>query len=203
MKIKVLLLASLVGSVSTLAAAAVPESIYDFRVNRLGGVPASLSEYKGKVLLIVNTASKCGYTPQYQGLQTIYQRYKTRGFEVLGFPSNDFGSQEPGNAGEIKKFCETRYKVSFPMFEKGVVSGSHKQPLYAWLVANEPKAKFGQSEVGWNFEKFLVSKEGAVLARFRSSVTPESPEVIQAIESALEKKKESEHVGPKSTAPSQ
>jgi glutathione peroxidase len=160
-------------------------SLYDLKVNTLGGVAVPLSDYKGKVLLIVNTASKCGYTPQYEGLQTIYQRYRAKGFEILAFPSNDFGSQEPGNSSEIKKFCETKYKVSFPLFEKNVVSGSHKQPLYAWLVANEPKAKNGLSEVGWNFEKFLVSKSGKVLARFRSSVTPESPEVVSVIEGAL------------------
>jgi glutathione peroxidase len=185
MKKHILALGLVIFGFSGLASAKAATGFYDIKVNTLGGVPVNLTDYKGKALLVVNTASKCGYTPQYEGLQTIYQRYKAKGFEILAFPSNDFGSQEPGSAPEIKKFCETKYKVSFPLFEKNVVSGSHKQPLYAWLVANEPKAKYGQSEVSWNFEKFLISKEGKVLARFRSSVTPESPEVIAAIEGAL------------------
>jgi glutathione peroxidase len=180
-----LVLPFLLALVSSPVRAAPASNFYEIPVNSLGGVPVSLSDYKGKVLMVVNTASKCGYTPQYEGLQTIYQRYKAKGFEILAFPSNDFGAQEPGSAKEIKNFCETKYKVSFPLFEKNVVSGSHKQPLYAWLVSHEPKAKYGQSEVSWNFEKFLISKDGKVLARFRSSVTPESPEVITAIEGAL------------------
>jgi glutathione peroxidase len=160
-------------------------SFYDFKVNTLAGVPVDLSSYKGKVLLVVNTASKCGYTPQYQGLQTLYQRYQSKGFEVLAFPSNDFGGQEPGNAKEIKTFCETKYKVNFPLFEKNPFSGSMKQPLYDWLVKNEPGNIRGPSDVSWNYEKFLISKEGKVLARYRSSVTPESPDVVKAIEGAL------------------
>ncbi len=160
-------------------------SFYDFKVNTLAGVPVDLSSYKGKVLMVVNTASKCGYTPQYQGLQTLYQRYQPKGFEVLAFPSNDFGGQEPGNAKEIKTFCETKYKVNFPLFEKNPVSGSMKQPLYDWLIKNEPGNIRGPSDVSWNFEKFLISKEGKVLARYRSSVTPESPDVVKAIEGAL------------------
>ena len=166
-------------------AANAPTSFHEFKVSTLAGVPVDLSSYKGKVLLVVNTASKCGYTPQYQGLQTIYQRYQPKGFEVLAFPSNDFGGQEPGTAKEIKSFCETKYKVNFPLFEKNPVSGSMKQPLYDWLIKNEPGNLRGPSEVSWNFEKFLISKDGKVLARFRSSVTPESPEVVKAIEGAL------------------
>jgi len=162
-----------------------PTSFYEFKVNTLAGVPVDLSTYKGKALLVVNTASKCGYTPQYQGLQTIYQRYQAKGFEILAFPSNDFGAQEPGTAKEIKSFCETKYKVNFPLFEKNPVSGSMKQPLYDWLINHEPGNVRGPSEVGWNFEKFLISKQGKVIARFRSSVTPESPEVVKAIEGAL------------------
>ncbi len=169
----------------TALASSGPSSFYGFKVNSISGTPVDLGQYKGKVLLVVNTASKCGYTPQYEGLQTIYQRYHDKGFEILAFPSNDFGSQEPGTAPEIKKFCETRYKVSFPLFEKNSVSGSMKQPLYDWLVHHEPRSQYGTSEVGWNFEKFLVSKDGKVVARFRSSVTPESPEVIKAIEGAM------------------
>ncbi len=166
-------------------AATGPANFHEFKVNTLAGVPVDLSSYKGKVLLVVNTASKCGYTPQYQGLQTIYQRYQPKGFEILAFPSNDFGGQEPGTAKEIKSFCETKYKVSFPLFEKNPVSGSMKQPLYEWLIKNEPGNIRGPSEVSWNFEKFLIAKDGKVLARFRSSVTPESPEVMKAIEGAL------------------
>lgn len=159
---------------------------FDHRVTRITGEAEALSKYKGKVLMVVNTASRCGYTPQYQGLQALQEKYGAKGFQVLAFPSNDFGSQEPGTAKEIKNFCETRYKVSFPLFEKGVVSGSHKQPLYAWLVANEPGAKKDStSEVSWNFEKFLISKEGKVLARYRSSTSPDSDEVVRAIETAL------------------
>ena len=160
--------------------------LFDLKVNRITGESEALSKYKGKALLIVNTASRCGFTSQYEGLQALYDKYKDKGFFVLGFPSNDFGSQEPGTAKEIKNFCETRFRVSFPLFEKGVVSGTHKQPLYAWLVSNEPGAKKDStSEVSWNFEKFLIGKDGKVLARFRSSKSPESEDVVRAIEAAL------------------
>lgn len=159
---------------------------HDFKMSRITGESESLSKYKGKVLLVVNTASKCGYTSQYKGLQALQEKYGARGFQVLGFPSNDFGGQEPGTAKEIKNFCETQYKVTFPLFEKGVVSGSHKQPLYSWLVSNEPGAKKDSvSEVSWNFEKFLISKDGKVLSRFRSSKSPESEDITQAVEAAL------------------
>jgi glutathione peroxidase len=166
-------------------AADMPASIHELRLKTLEGEEQSLSRYKGKVLLMVNTASRCGYTPQYQGLQTVYERYRSKGFEVLGFPSNDFGGQEPGSAGEIRKFCSTKYKVGFPLFEKKPVSGRDKQVLYRWLIANEPGAGGSPTEVAWNFEKFLVGKDGKVLARFKSGVHPESPEVLKAIEGAL------------------
>jgi glutathione peroxidase len=166
-------------------AADMPASFYDLRVKTLEGEEQALGKHKGKVLLVVNTASRCGYTPQYQALQTVYDRYRSKGFEVLGFPSNDFGGQEPGSATEIRKFCSTRYKVSFPMFEKKPVSGKDKQVLYRWLIANEPGAGGSPSEVAWNFEKFLVGKDGKVIARFKSGVNPESPEVLKAIEGAL------------------
>ena len=159
------------------------KSIYDFKVKGNGGEDVSLGKYKGKVLLVVNTASKCGYTPQYKGLEEIYQRYHAQGFEILAFPSNDFGSQEPGTAPEIKKFCETRYHVTFPLFEKNPVSGSQKQPLYHWLVENDSSNK--NSEVKWNFEKFLVSRDGKILQRFRSAVRPTDAELTQPIEKAL------------------
>jgi glutathione peroxidase len=164
-----------------------PENIYGFKVNTLSGDAITLSKFKGKPLLIVNTASHCGYTPQYQGLQAIYQKYQAQGFEILAFPSNDFGQQEPGSAKEIKSFCETKYKVSFPLFEKNPVSGKLKQPLYDWLINHESGKGKSAGEVEWNFEKFLISKDGKVLARFRSGVEPESAEMKNAIEAALKK----------------
>jgi glutathione peroxidase len=149
-----------------LSARAAEKGFHDFQVNAISGESVPLSRYKGKAVLVVNTASRCGYTPQYQGLQSIYHRYHEKGFEILAFPSNDFMSQEPGTGTEIKKFCETKYHVTFPLFEKNPVSGVAKQPLYAWMVKNEPKAKYGQSEVGWNFEKFLFSKDGELVKRY-------------------------------------
>lgn len=159
---------------------AAPKSIYDFSVKSNSGEQVALSQYKNKVLLVVNTASRCGYTSQYAGLQTIYDRYRAQGFEVLAFPSNDFGQQEPGTSKEIKEFCEMKYKVKFPLFEKNSVKGAGAQPLYAWLTQ-------GQEAVGWNFEKFLITKQGKVASRFKSSVEPESPELIRAIEAELKK----------------
>ncbi len=169
------------------AALANSDSIYQFKVNALFGEKVDLSQYKGKVLLIVNTASHCGYTPQYEGLQAIYNEYHAKGVEVLGFPSNDFGRQEPGTPKEIKTFCETKYKVAFPLFEKNPVSGKEKQPLYAWLISHDPalKSKESPTEVKWNFEKFVIGKDGLVKARFLSAVKPESTEVRKALDSAL------------------
>jgi glutathione peroxidase len=161
------------------------DSIYNFKVKSLFGDAVDLSQYKGKVLLIVNTASHCGYTPQYEGLQAIYAEYHPKGVEVLGFPSNDFGKQEPGTPKEIKSFCETKYKVSFPLFEKNPVSGQDKQALYAWLISHEPDAKGKPTEVKWNFEKFVISKDGRVVGRFLSKVKPESKEVRDALDAAL------------------
>lgn len=167
---------------------AAPKSIYDFEVKKINGAKASeavkLSNYKGKVLLIVNTASECGYTKQYKGLQELYQKLNKDGLEILGFPSNDYGAQEPGSASEIKDFCERKFKVSFPLFEKAPVSGNRIQPLYAYLVENAPT----KGAVGWNFEKFLVGKDGKITGRFKSSVTPESEELTKAIEAALKAK---------------
>jgi len=165
-------------------AAAAKSSIYDFEVKRIGGSKESLSKYRGKVLLLVNTASECGYTPQYQGLQAIYDRYAKEGFEILGFPSNDFGGQEPGSNAEIKNFCERKFKVSFPLFEKGEVKGKGIQPLYSYLTTNAPT----KGDVEWNFEKFLVSRDGKIVGRFKSKIAPESDELKSAIEKALEAK---------------
>lgn len=165
----------------TVSAFAATPSIYDIPVNTIDGKQATLKEYKGKTLLIVNTASECGYTPQYKGLQKIYEKYKNQGFVVLGFPSNDFGGQEPGTNKEIKKFCELKYKTTFPMFEKNPVKGANKQPLYRHLIANAKT----QDEVAWNFEKFLIGKTGNVAGRFKSSVEPESQPLKDAIEREL------------------
>jgi glutathione peroxidase len=157
-------------------------SIYDATMKDIDGKPVKLSEYKGKVLLIVNVASKCGYTPQYEGLQKLYEKYKDRGFLVLGFPANNFMGQEPGTDSEIKAFCSTKYNVTFPMFSKISVKGSDIHPLYQYLTT----VKGMEGDVRWNFGKFLVSKDGKVLARFDSKDKPESEQVIQAIESALQ-----------------
>jgi glutathione peroxidase len=159
------------------------QGIYDFQLETLNGKKASLKEYKGKALLIVNTASRCGYTPQYQELQSLYETYKSKGLVLLGFPSNDFGGQEPGSNQEIAKFCQQNYGVTFPMFSKGPVSGVGKQPLFKYLT-EETEADL-KGEVNWNFEKFLVDKKGKVVARFRSSVEPKSKPVIDAVEKAL------------------
>ena len=162
------------------------DSIYTIPIMPLiGSKETTLAEYQGKVLLIVNTASHCGYTPQYKGLQELYQNYHDQGLNVLAFPSNDFNGQEPGTATEIKNFCEMKYKVTFPIFDKKPVSGKSIQPLFQWLISHDADSK--DSPVKWNFEKFLISREGKLLARFRSNTKPESDEVKKAIESALKK----------------
>jgi len=155
-------------------------NIYDIKVRTVDGQEKSLSEYKGKVLLIVNVASKCGYTPQYEGLEKIYEKYKDRGFEILAFPCNDFGGQEPGTNEEIQSFCRTNYNVTFTLFDKIKVLGGEKSELYSRLINFEPAG-----DIGWNFEKFLIDKNGNVAARFKTKVKPESDEIISAIESKL------------------
>ncbi|BCG57826.1 glutathione peroxidase [Paenibacillus sp. URB8-2] len=150
-------------------------SVYDYQANTLRGQEESLSKYEGKVLLIVNTASKCGFTPQYEGLQKLYEKFKDRGFEVLGFPSNQFASQEPGSSAEIQEFCQLNYGVSFPMYEKIDVNGDNAHPLYKYLTKEAPGA-LGSKSVKWNFTKFLVDSEGRVLKRFAPTTTPESIE---------------------------
>lgn len=155
-------------------------SFHDFTMNAIDGQARSLSEYKGKVLLVVNTASECGYTPQYAGLVRLHEKLKDKGFSVLGFPSNDFGAQEPGSDEEIKTFCDTKFKVSFPLFSKSVVKGQGKSPLYAFLTSAPPGG-----EVKWNFEKFLIGKDGKVAGRYPSSVDPEDAKLLADIEAAL------------------
>ncbi|ASA19546.1 glutathione peroxidase [Paenibacillus donghaensis] len=147
-------------------------SIYDFEAQTLRGEEESLSKYKGKVLLVVNTASKCGFTPQFKGLQEVYEKFKDRGFEVLGFPSNQFAGQEPGESEEIAEFCEINYGVTFPMYEKIDVKGDEAHPLFKYLSKEAP-GLMGSKSVKWNFTKFLVDQEGRVLKRFAPKTTPD------------------------------
>jgi glutathione peroxidase len=161
-----------------------PASVLDFSVKDIDGQTTPLARYKGEVLLVVNTASQCGYTPQYQGLEAIYQRYKGRGFEVLAFPANEFGQQEPGTDAEIKAFCSANYHVSFPLFAKIVVKGPEIHPLYQFLTSPETDPRFS-GPIPWNFAKFLVNRKGEVIARFQPDDEPESEKVSRAIETAL------------------
>ncbi|WP_410513868.1 glutathione peroxidase [Paenibacillus sp. BR2-3] len=150
-------------------------NIYDFAANTLRGEEESLSKYKGNVLLVVNTASKCGFSPQYKGLQEVYEKFKDRGFEVLGFPSNQFAGQEPGESGDIAEFCELNYGVTFPMFEKIDVKGNGAHPLFKYLSKEAPGI-LGSKSIKWNFTKFLVDQEGRVLKRFAPKTTPDQIE---------------------------
>jgi glutathione peroxidase len=159
-------------------------SIYDQKINTLEGQPTDLSEYKGKALLMVNVASKCGLTPQYEGLEKLHEEYASRGFEVLGFPCNQFMGQEPGTADEIREFCDTNYHVQFPLFQKIDVNGAQQHPLYAELE-QQADADGEAGDVKWNFEKFLVSPEGEIVGRFRPQVTPEDATLVAAIEAQL------------------
>ena len=159
-------------------------TIHDAKINTLEGSPADLSEFRGKALLVVNVASKCGLTPQYEGLQKLHEEYAARGFEVLGFPCNQFMGQEPGTAEEIREFCDTNYHVSFPLFEKIDVNGDQQHPIYAELLqAADADGEAG--DVKWNFEKFLVAPDGSVAGRFRPQVTPDDPALVAAIEAQL------------------
>jgi len=159
-------------------------SIYDAKINTLEGQPADLSEYKGKALLMVNVASKCGLTPQYEGLEKLHEQYGGRGLAVLGFPCNQFGGQEPGSEGQIKTFCETKFGVTFPMFAKVDVNGAGRHPLYEFLTS-QTTSPDGPGDIQWNFAKFLIGKDGKVIARFPPTDTPESAEITSAIEKAL------------------
>lgn len=165
--------------------AAPVESIYGFELNNIDGNPVKLAEYKDKVLLIVNVASECGYTPQYAGLQAIYEKYKDRGFAVLGFPANNFGNQEPGTDAQIKQFCTTTFGVTFPMFSKISVKGDDKHPLYRYLTETEPGRQFG-GEIKWNFNKFLIDSNGQVVAVYGSKTEPQDTQLIADIENALD-----------------
>ena len=158
-------------------------SVHDFQVKTIDGKEVSLSQYKGKALVIVNTASRCGYTPQYKGLEALYRAYQAKGLEVLAFPSNDFGGQEPGSNAEIKKFCELRYRTTFPLFAKISVKGPQADPLYRYLTGLPEHG----GPVTWNFNKFLVTPEGKVVAHLPSGAEPMSEEVKKQVEAVLPK----------------
>lgn len=178
--------------------------LYRFSMRRIDGTEAKLSEFENRVLLIVNVASECGLTPQYDGLEKLYDRFQNQGFEVLGFPANEFGAQEPGSNTEIHEFCRSKYGVLFPMFEKIVVKGAGQHPLYAYLTKTCPKARFKPDskilknlekqgtedsiDIHWNFEKFLVNRRGDVVARFSPDVEPTDSMITEAIEAELKKK---------------
>lgn len=178
-------------------------SIYDIPVKTIKGTKNTLAEYKGKVLLIVNTASKCGLTPQYEGLEKLYSQHKTDQFEILGFPANNFMEQEPASDEEIEQFCSLNYQVSFPLFSKISVAGEDKHPLYQYLIKSQPQRIGGQEfeqklhsfnittnpepEVLWNFEKFIIGKDGKVVARFSPDTTADHPELVKTLEAEINK----------------
>jgi len=173
--------------IAALALATMPllaeDSVHDFKVKNIKGEDIDLSGYKGKVLLIVNVASKCGATPQYDPLQSIHAKYADKGLVVMGFPANNFGGQEPGSDSEIAEFCTSSYSVEFPMFSKVSVKGDDKAPLFAYLTSAGNPDK--QGDIGWNFEKFLIGKDGKLVRRFATRTQPDDAEVIAAIEKAL------------------
>lgn len=179
---------ALVGSLAPWAAAAEvnKNSPLQFTVKDIDGKDVELSKYQGKVVLIVNVASKCGNTPQYAQLQALHAKYGEKGLVILGFPANEFGKQEPGSNEEIKTFCTSKYSVGFPMFSKVVVKGEGICDLYKFLTGKQTNAKFG-GDVTWNFEKFLIGKDGQVAARFKPRTKPDAPEVVKAIEAELAK----------------
>lgn len=160
-------------------------SMYEFTMKNIDGHDVRLDAYRGKVAMIVNVASKCGLTPQYEGLQALYDRYKDRGFVILGFPANNFMGQEPGTEKEIKEFCNLKYNVSFPMFSKISVKGADQHPFYTYLTNAESDPKFA-GDITWNFEKFLADRDGNIVARFSPKTTPEDPELVNTLESVLE-----------------
>ena len=181
--VSLLLLFGPPGPSGAAADASEPGSLLELEARRLGGPVEPLSRYGGQVLLVVNTASRCGFTPQYEDLQALYERYRERGFSVLGFPSNDFGNQEPGSDREIGAFCRANYGVEFPMFSKVRVGGKEAHPVYAYLTSLP--APIG-GPVKWNFQKYLVDRRGRVVARYESSVTPSDPKLVAEVERLLD-----------------
>lgn len=175
----------LILSVPVLAMSLLAANVHEFTLNSIDNHPAPLSAYKGKVLLLVNVASRCGYTPQYAGLESLYEKYKDRGLVVIGFPANNFGAQEPGPNTEIKKFCSSKYGVTFPLYAKISVKGADQAELYKFLTDKSANSSTG-GEIKWNFTKFLVDRDGKVIARFEPDVTPESAQLVSAVEKALQ-----------------
>lgn len=162
-----------------------PEGLYDFVKKDIRGKEVNLEAYKGKAVLIVNTASKCGFTPQYKDLQALYEKYEGKDFVILGFPANNFNGQEPGSDEEIAQFCEANYGVTFPMFSKVSVKGADQDPLFAYLTSQANQDFTG--DINWNFEKFLIDKDGKLVRRFRSRTNPMSNDILQSIETILSK----------------
>jgi glutathione peroxidase len=160
------------------------KGVYEFTMKNIDGSDVKLDTYKGKVVMIVNTASKCGLTPQYEGLQALYDRYKDKGFVILGFPANNFMGQEPGTEKEIKEFCQLKYNVSFPMFAKLSVKGEDQHPFYTFLTNKQSNPGF-DGDITWNFEKFLADKHGKIIARFPPKTVPSDPKIAEAIDAAL------------------
>jgi glutathione peroxidase len=160
--------------------------VLNFTMKSLAGQPVNLSKYQGKVVLIVNVASECGFTYQYEGLQALHKKYAAQGLTILGFPSNDFGAQEPGSDADIQQFCKSNYGVEFDMFSKVTVLGGNKVPLFQHLTSNSSNPKFS-GEISWNFEKFLIARDGQIIGRYKSPVEPQSRELTGAIEAALAK----------------
>ena len=177
-------LSLLLGALSTMATADEHECALNFKAKNIDGETVDLEDYEGTVVLIVNTASQCGLTPQYSGLQEMYEKYKEKGFVVLGFPCNQFGRQEPGTEAEIKEFCSTNYKVSFPMFSKIDVNGENAAPIYKYLTSQNAKPA-GKGEISWNFEKFLIDREGNLVNRFEPRTKPSDADLVKAVEAEL------------------
>jgi glutathione peroxidase len=186
MKKRALAMAIWLGASTVMSGADAELSIFRFTMNDIDGNAVPLETFKGKVVLVVNTASQCGLTPQYEGLQALYQKYKDKGFVVLGFPANNFGNQEPGSNEQIKEFCSSNFGVGFPMFAKISVKGEDMHPLYQYLTAGAGNPQLA-GEITWNFEKFLFDRSGQVAARFAPKTRPESEEIVKAVETLLTK----------------
>ena len=179
-------LALAIGAFSAMATADDHECALNFKATTIDGEKADLEDYEGNVVLVVNTASQCGLTPQYAGLQELFAKYEEKGFVVLGFPCNQFGSQEPGSDSDIKQFCSSKYSVSFPMFSKIDVNGDQAAPIYKYLTSKDAKPA-GKGEISWNFEKFLIDREGNLVNRFAPRTKPDDAELVKSIESELAK----------------
>lgn len=189
--IPVLVMSKTIQDKKTLSGNEVKNNVYDFQVKDIEGKEIKLERYKGKVMLIVNVASKCGFTKQYAGLEKLYDKYKDQGFVVLGFPANNFMNQEPGSNSEIRQFCTSKFEISFPLFSKISVKGKDISPLYAYLTDKKTNPEFG-GKISWNFNKFLIDQNGVVVNRFGSRTKPEDEKVIKAIENSLNVKKEND-----------